>query len=497
MNFNIGSVLYNRSVMMGEKIGFIHGDLHCTFTEMNKHANAFASFLTKNNMRKGDKVAILCKNNEHAIASFFGAAKVGVISVMVNWRLQTGELQYILSHCDAKIVVYDEGFTEVIESLKGEIPASLFISTDTASSFESIYRVDAKEPVYETGGDEPILMMYTSGTTGKPKGALLSHHNLIASSIGLSHTIDWREEDRFLMVAPFFHIGGFAPLITNIHTGATMILMEDFEPVSAWKIIQEEKITTMMTVPAMLAFLLKTYEAVQPDLSSIRNITCGASAVPAPLILAFRNLGIPVQQVYGITEYTGAVSFWKEAQHREKFDSMGKTVMHGNIEIVDVETKIALLQGEVGEIVIDGPQVFVGYYKNEEAYLNTVVDGKYYTGDVGYFDEQGFLYVVDRMKDMIISGGENIYSAELELALATHPNITEVAVIGVPNEKWGEIPRAYIVKTEDSELTEVEIVAYSKEKLASYKAVKEVIFVEQLPRNAVGKVLKTKLEEMA
>ena len=495
MQLNIGSILKDRSVMMGDKIGFVHGDLQLSFTEMNDRANAFATFLQESGLQEGDKMAILCKNNEHAIASLFGSAKVGVISVVVNWRLQSEELKYILTHCDAKVVVYDEVFSETIEALKDVIPASIYVSTNTRTSFQSIYEKEAVEPNYVTKGDDPILMMYTSGTTGKPKGALLSHHNLLAASLGLSHTIDWWESDRFLMVAPFFHIGGLAPLITNIHTGATMVLMEDFHPVDAWKLIEDEKVTTMMTVPAMLAFLLKTQAALQPDVSSIRNITCGASAVPAPLILGFRNLGIPVQQVYGITEYSGAVTFWKETQHREKFDSMGKTVMHGHIEIVDTETKIPLSQGEIGEIVLEGPQVFVGYYKNEEAYLNTVIDGKFYTGDVGYFDEQGFLYVVDRMKDMIISGGENIYSAELELMLATHPKISEVAVIGVPDEKWGEIPRAYVVKNADVELSEEEIISYCKEKLASYKAVKEVIFVDQLPRNAVGKVLKTKLQE--
>lgn len=296
------------------------------------------------------------------------------------------------------------------------------------------------------------------------------------------------------MVAPFFHIGGFAPLVTNVHIGATMVLMEDFHPVEAWKAVQQHQITTMMTVPAMLAFMLQTHPMVKPDLSSLRNISCGASAVPAPLILGFRQLGVPIQQVYGITEYTGAVSFWKESQNAEKFDSMGKAVMQGQIRIVDIETKEPVATGTVGEIVLSGPQVFVGYYKNDESYQQAVQNGEFYTGDVGYLDNDGFLYVVDRLKDMIISGGENIYSAELELVLAQHPAVAEVAVIGVPNEKWGEVPRAYIVIKEGQQLTEHEVIAFCKEKLASYKAVKEVAFIEQLPRNAVGKILKTHLK---
>lgn len=348
-----------------------------------------------------------------------------------------------------------------------------------------------------SAGKDPIAMMYTSGTTGKPKGALLSHGNLLAASVALTNTIDWREPDRFLMVAPFFHIGGMAPLITNIHTGATMVLMEDFDPLKAWKLIEDEQVTTMMTVPAMLSYLLKTYPAVKPDLSSIRNITCGSSVVPAPLILGFRELGVPVQQVYGITEYSGGVTFWKESQDADKYESMGKPVMHGTVRIVDIDTREELPAGEIGEIVIGGPQVFVGYHRNGEAYRSAVKDGELQSGDVGYMDEEGFLYVVDRLKDMIISGGENIYAAELERALIQHPAVADVAVVGSPDEKWGEVPRAFVVKVPGGELTEKEVMDFSREKLASFKAIKEVEFLEELPRNAVGKILKNRLKEMA
>lgn len=483
---NIGQVLTSRATLLGEKVGFIHKEQQLTFTEMNARANSFAQFLHQRGLQAGDKIAVLCKNNEHVVAAFFGAAKLGVVTVMLNHRLQVPELQYIVDHSDAQILVYDETFHEVASQFS--------VQTIGTDQLQEIYVQIAEEPVYATKDHEPILMMYTSGTTGKPKGTLISHINLQAASIGLSHTIDWWEQDRFLMVAPFFHIGGFAPLVTNVHIGATMILMEDFHPVEAWKAVQQHQITTMMTVPAMLAFMLQTHPMVKPDLSSLRNISCGASAVPAPLILGFRQLGVPIQQVYGITEYTGAVSFWKESQNAEKFDSMGKAVMQGQIRIVDIETKEPVATGTVGEIVLSGPQVFVGYYKNDESYQQAVQNGEFYTGDVGYLDNDGFLYVVDRLKDMIISGGENIYSAELELVLAQHPAVAEVAVIGVPNEKWGEVPRAYIVIKEGQKLIEDEVIAFCKEKLASYKAVKEVAFIEQLPRNAVGKILKTHLK---
>lgn len=482
---NIGQVLASRAALAGDKVGFIHGETQITFEEMNKRANRVAAYLQQQGLVAGDKVAVLCKNNEHVVATFFGAAKLGIVTVMLNYRLQLAELTYILSHSDAKLLVHDEVF--------GEVAAQLDVARIRADELVAAGK-EAEEPSYVTHDAQPILMMYTSGTTGKPKGALLSHTNLQAASIGLSHTIDWWEQDRFLMVAPFFHIGGFAPLVTNVHVGATMILMEDFHPVEAWKMIAAHQITTMMTVPAMLAFMLKTYPMVQSDISSVRNISCGASVVPAPLILGFRQLGIPIQQVYGVTEFTGGVSFWKESQNKEKFTSMGKPVMQCSIRIVDLHTKEPVAAGTIGEIVLSGPQVFVGYYKNDESYQQTVQNGELYTGDVGYIDADGFLYVVDRLKDMIISGGENIYSAELEAALAEHPAVAEVAVIGVPHEQWGEVPRAYVVLKEGQIVTEADIITFCKEKLASYKCVKEVAFLDQLPRNAVGKILKTHLK---
>ena len=397
------------------------------------------------------------------------------------------------------MILFDKEFTSTIEAIQDQLLAYIYITTGkhgTVQNFDNILENGSTdEPITVSSNNDSILMMYTSGTTGKPKGAIFSHLNLLAASIGLTHTIDWWEQDRFLSVAPFFHIGGFAPLITNVHTGATTILMEDFDPIAVWKTIEVEQITTMMTVPAMLSFMLKVFNNVNPTYSSLRNITCGASAVPSQLIATFKQLGISVQQVYGITEYCGAVSFWKESMNSEKYDSMGKSVMHGALKIVNPETGEELPNGVNGEIICSGPQVFKGYLKNEEAYSKVVVNGWYHTGDIGRIDEEGFLYVIDRLKDMIISGGENIYSAEIEAQLITHPAIVEAAVIGVPNQKWGEIPRAYVVVSQGAYLSEEDVISFCKEHLAAYKAVKEVIFIEQLPRNAVGKVLKNTLKD--
>lgn len=494
MNLNIGRILYDRSNISGAKVGFVRDGLQLTFLEMNRRANGFAYYLEKANFKKGDKIAILCKNNEDAIATFFGAAKKGVITVVLNWRLLVDEIAKIIDHSEAKIVVYDEAFESVVEQLRHTSKNVQFISHKTNPSLAMIYKLQAEEPVYDGGGDEPILIMYTSGTTGVSKGALISHHNLIASSIGMTHSIDWYEQDRFLMIAPFFNISGFAPLVTNVHIGATMILSEVFDPVLIWKLIEQERITNMMTIPAMLTFLMKTYPMLKPDISSIRNITCGAGIVPVKLILAFKELGISVQQVYGTTEYSGAVSFWKESQNKSKYTSLGKPVMHGHVEIIDIVTGNLCGANEIGEIVVSGPQVFLGYYKNEEGTSETLQNGRLYTGDLGYFDNDGFLYVVDRLKDVIIYGSDRIYSSEVERILLEHPLIDEVAVIGVPNNEFGEIPKAIVVKKLGSRLTAEDVKSFCIEKLAPYKCIREVEFVGELPRNALGKVMKRELK---
>lgn len=490
---NIGKMLTNRAYLTPDMEGYI-GEKRYTFKHMNQRVNQFAAYLTNRNIRKGDRVALLCKNNESFITVFFAAAKLGVITVPINWRLQAKEIKYIIDDCEPTLIIHDEIFTSLIEELGQSISIDL-LEVDNHSLDEVIKGFPSKGPIIETADDDQVLMMYTSGTTGKPKGAMVTHTNLLAASIGMSHVIDWWSGDRFLSVAPFFHIGGFAPIITNLHTGSSSILVEDFDPVQAWKIIEEEKVTTMMAVPIMLQYMLKVLGKVNYKYDSLRNITCGASPVPSELIESYDSIGIKVQQVYGITEYTGAVSFWKESMGKDKINSMGKVVFHGDIKIISPDTNEELPVNEIGEIMCSGPQVFKGYWKNEEETNAAFYEGNYLTGDLGKIDSDGFLYVIDRLKDMIISGGENIYSTEVEAVFKDHPDIEEVAVIGKPDLKWGEVPKAFIVKRENSKLTKDEAMQLCRNHLAPYKCVKEIDFIDELPRNASGKILKNTLKE--
>lgn len=484
---NIGEFLVHRSFLSPRKEGFV-GRKRYTFSEMNERVNQCAHFLRKIGIKPGERIGLLCKNNEDFITVFFAAAKIGAITIPINWRLTANEIKFILQDSSSSMLIYDSDFANVIEQLKRMAPLQKYLDTDRIE--ECIASCLTEEPAIESGDDDVILIMYTSGTTGKPKGAMISHQNLYAASVGLISTVDWWYQDRFLSVAPFFHIGGFMPMIANVHVGATTILMEEFHPERVWEMIEKEQITTMMSVPAMLTFMLKSFDPQKYQILSLRNITCGASAVPANLIKAYKDLNIQIQQVYGITEYTGAVSFWRKEMDERKFHSMGKTVFGGKVKIINPDNGEELPVGEIGEIVCFGPQVFKGYWNNPNATKNVLRDGWYRSGDLGKFDEEGYLYVVDRLKDMIISGGENIYSAELEAVISTIPGVVEVAVVGIPDSKWGEIPKAYIVKEKGANLTADSVIEVCKEYLASYKCVKEVEFVSALPRNAVGKILK-------
>jgi acyl-CoA synthetase (AMP-forming)/AMP-acid ligase II len=263
-----------------------------TFRQLNDDVNRAAHAFRAMGLEACQRIALLCKNHRAFVTAFFGAAKCGIITIPINWRLHPQEIQYILEDSGASVLIYDSVFADKVRDLKQTSGVNRYIPVgageDAEPTFDAlISQYSNEEPELKTSGDDCILIMYTSGTTGKPKGAMITHTNLLFASIGITHVIDWWNGDRFLSVAPFFHIGGFVPLITNIQTGATSILMADFDPVRVWKTVEQERITTMMTVPAMLAAMHHVFEQAAADVSSLRNITCGASAVPKTLIEAF------------------------------------------------------------------------------------------------------------------------------------------------------------------------------------------------------------------
>ncbi|WDP91408.1 MAG: long-chain fatty acid--CoA ligase [Desulfobacter sp.] len=503
MNINIGTMFANRAFLSPDLEACIGTGYRYTYDGMNRRINRFAAYLSQAGVRTGDRIAVLAKNNEQVLTTLFGAAKKGVITVVLNFRLTAPELSYILNDSGSTLLVYGDEFYPTVERLKSGTPVEDFIAIENSGdpkgpdkSFESVLAdMGEEEPVPAGSGSDPAVLMYTSGTTGNPKGAVLTHDNCFWAAVGLVHSLEWTFQYRFLSVAPLFHIGGLAPIFANIHVGCPMVFMPDFDPAAAWEIIEKEKITFAMTVPVMLQYMAMVPGFRDRDLSALKYFICGGAPVPQSLIQSYDTSGIDVYQVYGATEYSGAITFWTKAMGLEKSDSMGKPVFHGDIKIMDPVSGKELETGGTGEICIFGPQVFKGYWENPEATAAALVDGYYRSGDLGRKDKNGFIYVVDRLKDMIISGGENIYPAELESVITAHPKVAEAAVIGKPDGKWGEIPVAFIVPAQDAAPSPSEIIDHCRQNLAGFKCVKEIHFIDQVPRNTLGKVLKRSLKD--
>lgn len=499
MKINIGDMMRNRAYLSPDLEAFVGEGYRYTFREANLMVNQMAHYMKSLPVYPGDRIAILCKNNYQFLIAMLAAAKIGAITVPLNWRLHPSELVYILNDCGAVLLLYDDVFSEAAEAVRTHTRLRYFIRAGGTGQDIEFNQALAGQPTDEpglvSGDDDVAVIMYTSGTTGKPKGAMLTHNNLFFVTAGHCHTINWKYRDRFLSVAPLFHIGGLAPMITNIHCGTTCVFMPDFDPVKVWKTVVEERITHMMTVPVMLLAMLRVPGIAEMDLSSLEHIVCGGSIVPEIIFTEYKKYNIEVENVLGVTEYAGALTFWTHDMGWDKRTSVGKAVFHGEIKIVDPETRRELPPGQIGEIAVAGPQLFKGYWNNPEATQKVVADGWYFTGDLGMKDEDGFIYVVDRLKDMIISGGENIYPAEIEAVISRLPGVVEVGVVGKPDEKWGEVPVAFVVKAPGAELTEADIIKACTDNLARFKCVKEVIFTGPLPRNGVGKLLKDQLRQ--
>lgn len=500
MSVHLGQLLAQRAALTPSKEAIISTGQRLTFAQFDVRCNRVANYLVAHGVQEGDRVAVYSRNSEFLACALFAIARAGAIAVVLNWRLQEAELSYILSDSAPVALLYEEAFSDVAKTLLARHAGLSSICSGASPAFNS-YEEIVGDPRLGTplclgeGGAAPAVIMYTSGTTGKPKGAILSHSALIWTAQSSSNTLEWNQDHRFLLVAPMFHIGGLSPLITNVLKGCLTVLMADFDPVQVWQIIARERITSLMSVPVMLQALLMTAEKLEVDSSSLVSVTCGASAVPKSLIEACLKIGVKVQQVYGITEFCGAVTFWIHEMGIGTAHTQGKPLLCSELQIFDPSTLMPVKHGQDGEIWCRGPMLFSGYWENAEATSAAMHDGWYRTGDIGRIDEDGFLLVVDRLKDMIISGGENIYPAELEAVISTIPGIKEVAVVGRPDERWGEVPIAYVVPMHADAITESRVIEYCRSNLASYKCVKAVKLIDALPRSPVGKVLKRQLRE--
>jgi len=497
---NIASWIRKRAFLDPDAIAIKEGSVQLNNAQLYRQVLQTVSFLENNGIKQGDRVAALLYNSSLFMELFFGCAHLGAILVPLNYRLAGAELNYMMEQSESTLLIADPDFREKIGDAK-LTEGSKIIVNKTAGASVSL-PLDAKEetvdrvPVeQDVSTDAPLLIMYTSGTTGRPKGATLSHGNVQWNAI-MHHTEGFYRE-KALACAPFFHVAGLNAVATQIlYTRGSLVIQKSFDPRQALELIEKEKITCMFGAPTMLDMMAREPCFETTDFSSVRYITAGAAPVPVNPIEKFQQKGVRIRQGYGLTESSPAVCLLHDEHALSKPGSCGKEFFHLEIRIVD-ENGTDLPQGEVGELIIKGPNVMLGYWRDPEATRETLRDGWLWTGDLAKRDEDGFIYIVDRKKDMIISGGENIYPAEVESVLIQHPDVAEVAVIGIPDEKWGEAPVAHIVLEPGAGTAPEAFIEYCLARIAKYKIPKHFRFVEELPRTATGKVNKPELKQKA
>ncbi|HVE92420.1 MAG TPA: long-chain fatty acid--CoA ligase [Actinomycetota bacterium] len=430
-----------------------------TYQQLNDRTNSKAAALVEHGVAKGDRVAVLARNSVEYLEVFFACAKLGAVIVPVNWRLAQPEIDYILQDSAAKLVLTDEDLRTL-----GDGPGA--------------------EPQVLVRAEDPLMIMYTSGTTGRPKGAVLTHGNFFWTNLNMLVSLDVVSTDRSLMVLPMFHIGGWnVNTLVLLWKGATVLLEPAFDADAALEAIERKGVTWMMGVPAVYLFLREHPRFEDADLSGLRFVVCGGAPAPLSLIEAYESRGVRFIQGYGLTEAAPNALCLPAEMSREKLGSAGRPYFYTDVRLAD----------ESSEIQLRGPSVMSGYHGLPEATSQVLADGWLRTGDVGRVDDEGYVYVVDRLKDMIITGGENVYPAEVEDVLHAHPGVVEAAVVGVPDERWGESVKAFVAVRQGTGPREAELISWCRERLAGFKCPKQIEFLEALPRTASGKVAKMQL----
>jgi acyl-CoA synthetase (AMP-forming)/AMP-acid ligase II len=494
----------------GDVVAFTYAGEDITFAELDAGADRVANGLLALGVQPGERIAFLGKNHPLYFEAFLGAARIGAVMTPVNWRLAPPEVAYILGNCEARVVFIGEGFTEPLAAARVEATRiEQVIGIDAPDFAGTDYRIwrdgfPATPPAHRVRREDDALQLYTSGTTGKPKGAVMTHGSILSSRDATQSgeaMRDWQEPipgDVTLLAMPCFHISGTGTGLGTMVAGTNAIVLPEYDPTKALDLIANYSISKIFLVPAAIQILLNHPRVGETDFSRLKHVTYGASPIPLELMReAMRVLGCGFVQMYGMTETSGTIVALDPEDHvpegSPRMRSVGKPLAGVEIKIID-ERGNEVPVGTVGEIATRSSKNMRGYWNNPEATSATIdAEGWLRTGDAGYLDEDGYLYIHDRVKDMIISGGENVYPAEVENALYSHPKVADVAVIGVPDAKWGEAVKACVVVKKGDTLSEAELIAHARTLIAGYKCPKSVDFIEALPRNPSGKILRREL----
>jgi O-succinylbenzoic acid--CoA ligase len=486
MSERIPNWLEKRAELSPDRVALSANDEQWTFTELNRRAKITARKIAALGIEKGDFVSFLFQNGLHAAETVHALHYLGAVLVPLNTRLTPRELAWQLNDSGAKLLLYDEANNENAKTVMRE---ALGIQAVSVQELSSVHEVDIPlQTVIEL--DDLHSILYTSGTTGYPKGVMLSYGSHWWSAIGSSLNLGLHQDDRWLAAVPLFHVSGLSILMRSVIYGITAVIHEKFEPKATNHAIQNEKVTIVSVVSSMLSRMVEVLDVPYPK--TFRCMLLGGGPAPKVLLEKCRSLDIPVFQTYGMTETASQIVTLAPEYMLSKLGSAGKPLFPAELYIEKDGQQAKA--GETGEVAVRGPNVTKGYFKREDATKSAIhEDGWLRTGDLGYLDEDGFLYVLDRRKDLIISGGENVYPAEIEAVLLEHPNVGDAGVSGVSDEQWGQVPVAFVQRKKGSEIDGSTMIAFCRERLARYKVPARVYFVEELPRNASRKLLRREL----
>ena len=502
---NVGEWVTKRTLSYPERL-FLKEEDGREFNNrtFNERVNRMAHALADLGIVKGERVAALMLNSSEFLEIFFACGKTGAIMVPVNFRLAVPELIYILKDSAPHALVYSSDFAEKVQAIKAAgLPIEHYFrhggdklaEDPPIANFAARFSADEPVPVREVTDDDPLFIMYTSGTTGDPKGAVLTHGNILFGAIhslvgyGVNHTY------KSLVVAPLFHIGGLVASATPvIYAGGSLVLQSFYNASEVIKLIQREKINYMFAVPVMFQVMTKSEEWDKADFSHVHYFISGGAPIPTPVIRMYQEeKGVYFVQGYGMTEAGRLTSLLLEDSIR-KAGSVGKELFHLQLRIVDKNDR-DVAPGEAGEIIVKGPNVFTQYWNKPKETAEAIRDGWFHTNDMGRRDEEGFVYVIGRKQELIISSGENIYPVEVERVIQALPQVREAAAVAMPDETRGEVVAAFVMLHEGQQITEDELTHALDGQIANFKIPKKVIFVTDFPRNPAGKILKRELKK--
>lgn len=505
--FVMGEMLERNARLFPQKVAFVCGNESFTFSEYRNRVYRLINSLLDLKLAKGSRIAVLSRNSIRYFELYGAADRGGFILVPLNFRLKQQELAFLLKDSGAEVLFYESYYAEIVEELKKSLETVnhyIVIDGPGELSYEDLLMGASElQPAVQIDEDDPVYIVYTSGTTGLPRGVILTHRGQYQVANALALEMGLRKDDTTLDMMPLYHTGGHAVAQAHFYRGCTNVITTGFNPEEAFKIVEKERITTMQVVPAMIVDMLNHPDIDKYDTGTLRIIFYASSIMPVSLLKkAIAKWGKIFFQAYGLTENGPVATVLSiEDHHVEGPERLTKKLASCGLPSANCDTRVVndrgeeVKPGDIGEIVIRSEQVMTGYWNKADLTAQTLKNGWLHTGDLATVDEDGYIYIIDRQKDMIISGGENVYPREIEELIYTHPTVRECAVIGVPHPKWVESVHAVIVLKDQLKATEEEIIAFCREHMAGYKVPKSVEFIDGLPKNPSGKILKNVLRE--